>query len=278
LLALAGASGTAAAVAPSALGEIGARLGDGPAAAAPLRPRGASSSAGAGLLVVARARGAAAFDGDDLRLLGVAASAVGNVVRAARSAESAAEDYFASLIDVVAATEHRAPWFLAHSTRVRDLSVRLGERLGLAASDIDVIEAAAPLLDIGRVHLGDGVLTKAGRLSPDEWRELRSHAEVADVIVRPLGVLRHAKPVIRHHHENWDGSGYPDGLRGDDIPFLAALVRITDAYAALTSARPWRAALAPAEAVRRIVDFSGTHFHPQLVAAFTEMQLGGDGV
>ena len=81
--------------------------------------------------------------------------------------------------------------------------------------------------------------------------------------------------MIRHHHENWDGTGYPDGLRGEDIPFLAALVRITDAYAALTSARPWRAALDRTAAVRRIVDYSGTHFHPQLVAAFAEMEFDG---
>ena len=97
-------------------------------------------------------------------------------------------------------------------------------------------------------------------------------------MLRPLGRLRHAKPVVRHHHENWDGSGYPDGLRGDDIPYLAALVRITDAFSALTSPRPWRGALPQAEAVRRIVEASGTQFHPQLVAAFAEMQLapGGD--
>ncbi|MCE9635721.1 MAG: response regulator [Planctomycetes bacterium] len=268
------ASGNPAPLEPFALGGLTHHLGDGPAAGASLAGRGGPGSEAA-LLVVARNLDARAFDGEDLRVLGVAAAALGDLFRSLRAAESAEHAYIASLVDVVTATEHRAPWFLDHSTRVRDLSVRLAVRLGLPDHEICVLEAAAPLLDIGRVHIGDELLAKAGRLSTDEWRTLRSHPEIADAIVRPVGRLSAAKPVIRHHHENWDGSGYPDGLRGDDIPYLASIVRITDAYAALTSARPWRSALGPADAVRRLVDFSGTHFHPQLVAAFAAMQLEG---
>lgn len=279
LLTFVAASGNPAPIETFALGDLARHLGDGPAAAAALTSRD-GRSADSGVLVVARSLDARPFDSEDLRVLGVAAGALGDVFRALRTAASAEDAYLASLLDVVTATEHRAPWFLDHSTRVRDLSVRLAERLGLPDHEIGVLEAAAPLLDIGRIHIGDDILTKSGRLSTDEWRTLRSHPEIADAIVRPVGRLSAAKPVIRHHHENWDGSGYPDGLRGDDIPYLASIVRIADAYAALTSARPWRAALGASDAVRRLVDFSGTHFHPQLVAAFAAMQLeaaGGGG-
>jgi response regulator RpfG family c-di-GMP phosphodiesterase len=273
------ASATPANVEAFAIGDLAARLDRGPAAAAPLRPRDVGGP-DAGVVLVSRAEGAPRFEGEDLRVLGVVSAAIGDVLHALRTAERAEEAYVQSLFDVVTATEHRAPWFLDHSMRVRDLSLQLAEHVGLPEAEIDTLRTAAPLLDLGRVHIGDEVLSKQGRLSTDEWRTLRSHPEIADALVRPLGRLRHVKPVIRHHHENWDGSGYPDGLRGEDIPYLAALVRITDAFAALTSPRPWRAPLSSADAVRRLVDFSGTHFHPQLVAAFAELQHGaaGDGV
>jgi response regulator RpfG family c-di-GMP phosphodiesterase len=266
------ASGAASQVDAAGLTEIGLRLGAGPAAAAPLRPRDLRGE-DAGLLVVARAADGRPFEGEDLRVVAVAASALGDVFHAVRATERAEAAYVESLLDVVTATEHRAPWFLDHSTRVHDLSVRLARHVGLAIGDVEVLDTASRLLDIGRLHLQDDVLAKPGRLTGEEWRLLRSHPEIADTIVRPLGRLRDVKPVIRHHHENWDGSGYPDGLRGDEIPFLAALVRITDTYAALTAARPWRAALSRDEAVRRLVESSGTHFHPQLVAAFAEMEM-----
>ena len=265
-------SGSPAPMDIASVGDLAAHLDLGPSAAAPLRPKDGAGP-DAGLLVASRPAGAPSFEPEDLRVLGVAAAAMGDVLHALRGAERAEAAYLASLVDVVTATEQRAPWFLDHAARVRELSVRLGERVGLPESEIDVLDSAAQLLDIGRLRIGNEVLSKSGRLSTEEWRTLRSHTEIADTLVQPLGKLRHVKPVIRHHHENWDGSGYPDGLSGDDIPYLAALVRITDSYAALTSPRPWRAALAPAEAVRRIVDFSGTHFHPQLVAAFAQMQM-----
>jgi len=267
------AAGVNTALDVTALAGIADDLGAGPAAAAPLRPRDRSAE-DAGLLLLARAEGGQPFGDDDLRRAGMAANALGHVLHAIRSTERAEEAYVASLLDIVAASEKRAPCFHAHSARVRDLSVRLGRRVGLADGDLETLRTAAPLLDVGRIHIGDDVLSKQGRLSSDEWSRLRSHPEIADALIRPLGRLRHAKPVIRHHHENWDGSGYPDGLQGEDIPYLAALVRITDTFAALTSPRPWRAALEPREAVWRIVESSGTHFHPQLVAAFADMQHG----
>lgn len=187
---------------------------------------------------------------------------------------SAAEDaYVASLCDVVTATESRCPWFARHSERVRELSVALGRHMRLPQADLDVLDTAARLLDIGRVETPDGLLDKPARPSTDEWEVLRRHAIRGSEVLRPVGRLRQVQPLIRHHHENWDGSGYPDGLKGDDIPLLAAIVRIADSFAALTSARAWRPAMDDESAVREIVGLAGRHFHPQLTAAFAEMRL-----
>lgn len=255
------------------IAELEAVLDVGPAAAAPLcRRRGGVRD---GLLVVTRTSGTEPFDKHDLRRLGVAALATGDVVAALRAAERAEDAYVDTLAAIVTATEGRSPWFARHSERVRDLSVRLGRQVGLSDDDLRVIDSAARLLDLGRLRIPDDLLGKATPPSDDEWDLLRQHVAVADTLLRPVGRLRHVKPVIRHHHENWDGSGYPDGLRGQEIPYLAALVRVTDAYAALTSPRAWRAALSPDEALAEVRDLAGRHFHPDLADAFVADVAGG---
>lgn len=271
-LALLTVSGIAGSPPPEALGAAAALLDAGPLAAAALCPRDPHGE-DSGVLVVSRGPAMPAFSPEDLRVLEVLAQALGDVFRVVRTAERAEDAYVESLCDVVAATESRSPWFAHHSERVRELSLALGRRVGLAPQDLAVLDVASRLLDLGRIETPDGLLEKAGRPSPEEWQRLRLHATRADDLVRPLGRLRHAKPVIRHHHENWDGSGYPDGLAGEAIPHLAALVRITDSFAALTSERAWRPALDVPSAVRQIVELSGRHFHPQLVAAFVGLDL-----
>ena len=244
-------------------------LDAGALAAAPISPR-ISSGVDAGVLVVAYAEGADEPTATDLRRLGIAASALGDVFRALRTAERAEDAYLDSLTDIVAATESRTPWFARHSERVRRLSVDLGRAVGLAERDLDLLDCAARVLDLGRVEIPDDVLTKPGRPSASEWRVLRRHVNVADTLLRPVGRLRHVKPVVRHHHENWDGSGYPDGLRGEEIPYLAALVRVADAYAALTSPRSWRPALSGDDACEKIRELAGRHFHPELARVFAD--------
>jgi len=266
-LALISASGAPAALDGATALELARWLDDGPLAAAPLAPR-APQTVDSGVLAVARRAGAAPFTESELRRLGGAASALGDVFRALRTAERAEEAYLDSLTAIVAATENRTPWFARHSERVRQLSLELGRAVGLAERDLDLLDCAARVLDLGRVEIPDEVLTKPGAPTAAEWRVLRRHVAVADTLLHPVGRLRKVKPVVRHHHENWDGSGYPDGLRGDEIPYLAALVRVTDAYAALTSPRSWRPALPDAEARTKIRELAGRHFHPEIARVF----------
>jgi response regulator RpfG family c-di-GMP phosphodiesterase len=269
------AGGVGASLDATSLGAAASLFDAGPIAAAPLSPRDPSDE-DAGALVVSRPASAKPFESEDLRVLGVVAAAIGDLYRAVRAVERAEDAYFQSLCDVVVATETRTPWFARHGERVRGLSVALARRLGLPENDVETLDMAARLLDLGRVETPDDLLRKAARPTDEEWRALRRQAARADEMVRPLGRLRHVKPIIRHHHENWDGTGYPDGLAGEDIPYLASLVRITDSFAALTEDRAWRPALDEPTAVRRIAEMSGRHFHPQLVAAFAQMRFEAD--
>lgn len=275
VLVLIQASGTAGVVEPLSVLPLKALLDVGPLAAAPLsRPHDPPEEAA--ILVVSRRADDGDFDADDLRQLGVAAGALGDVYRALRATERAESAYLTSLEEVVRETEARAPHFHEHSRRVREVALRLGRRVGLSARELELLDVAARLLDVGRICLCDDLLTKDDALSPDELATVRSHAIRSDELIRPVGRLAEIKPLVRHHHENWDGSGYPDGLRGEQIPYLAALARIADAYVALTTPRAWRDALGPRDATRAIADGAGTEFHPELARAFADLEPAGD--
>lgn len=141
---------------------------------------------------------------------------------------------------------------------------------------IDELAKAAPLHDIGKVAIPDGILLKPGKLSADEWRVMKTHAEQgADLLQRAVDrlgddaglMLTYGRQIARHHHEKWDGSGYPDGLAGEAIPLAARLMAVADVYDALISARPYKTAMAHDEALAFIRAGSGSHFDPRVVQA-----------
>jgi putative two-component system response regulator len=141
---------------------------------------------------------------------------------------------------------------------------------------IDELAKAAPLHDIGKVAIPDGILLKPGRLSQDEWRVMKTHAEHgADLLQRAIDrlgddaglMLTYGKQIARHHHERWDGSGYPDGLTGEAIPLSARLMAVADVYDALISVRPYKQAMSHTEALAFIRAGSGSHFDPRVVQA-----------
>lgn len=152
------------------------------------------------------------------------------------------------LFTLALSIESRDPYTHGHCTRLAEFSARLGERLGLPADDITALRRGGVVHDIGKVIVPDAVLLKPGPLTPDERTVIKHHAEAGEHICSPLKSFRNVLPIIRHHHERWDGSGYPDGLCGDEIPLLARILQIADVYDALTTKRPYRAALAQQEA------------------------------
>ncbi len=136
-----------------------------------------------------------------------------------------------------------------HCDRLSHLAVHLGEQLGLNGDGLKALRKAGYLHDIGKVGIPDAILLKPGKLDAAEWEVMRSHVDIGVTICAGLRTLRSTLPIIRHHHERQDGSGYPDHLVGEAVPLLARVFQVTDVFDALTNARPYRRALTPAAAV-----------------------------
>ena len=157
------------------------------------------------------------------------------------------------LFSLAQSIEARDPYTSGHCERLAEMSARLGGRLGLMDEDIKALRWAGVVHDIGKVAVPDAILLKPGPLTPEETEVMRKHPVVGEKICAPLRTFGRVLPIIRHHHERHDGSGYPDRLRGDEIPLTAAILQLADVYDALTTDRPYRKA-SPAHEALRIMD------------------------
>jgi putative two-component system response regulator len=155
-----------------------------------------------------------------------------------------------------------------HCERLAVVTARLCERLSLTVDEREAITYGALLHDIGKIGVPEALLSKPGPLTPDEWVVLRRHPEIGEQICRPLGLSQSFAPVVRHHHERWDGGGYPDGLRRGEIPLGARIVALADAFDAMTHDRPYRKAFSAGHALAELRDQSGRQFDPGLVEPF----------
>jgi putative two-component system response regulator len=145
--------------------------------------------------------------------------------------------------------EGKDPYTQDHCARLSDYASRLGERLRLSSDQLTALHRAGIVHDIGKVAVPDAILLKPGRLTDGEWIIMRQHPVVGERICAPLKSFRLVLPIIRHHHEKLDGTGYPDGLKGEEIPITARILQIVDVYDALTTARPYKRALSALEAL-----------------------------
>jgi putative two-component system response regulator len=152
------------------------------------------------------------------------------------------------LLALAQTVERRDPYTGKHCQRLAVASVMLGEALGLPSQDLTALYRGGYLHDIGKIGIPDAILFKQGELTREEWDVMRSHPVRGEEICRPMRSLAPVLPIIRGHHERWDGSGYPDGLAGEGIPLLARILQVSDIYDALISERPYKAAFSPEEA------------------------------
>jgi putative nucleotidyltransferase with HDIG domain len=167
-----------------------------------------------------------------------------------------------------ATVDAKDPYTAGHSQRVQRIAVAIGEQLGLPADRLDALHFAGLFHDIGKIAVPDAILTKPAALTPEEFDVIRRHPDAGADIVEKLGRLREAVPLIRHHHERWDGRGYPHGLAADEIPLEAAIVGLADAWDAMTTDRPYSRARTVEEAAEEIRLGHGTQFAPAVVDAF----------
>lgn len=181
------------------------------------------------------------------------------------------KNYFSTVEALAAAIEAKDPYTRGHSKRVTQYAITLAERLGVKGESIADLQYGAMLHDIGKIGVRGQILNKRGRLTPEEYRIIKRHPIIGERIIDRVDFLQGAKPVVRSHHERFDGTGYPDGLRDEEIPLLARIVAVVDFYDALTSERPYRPAFSPEQTRLFIKEGIGADFDPMIATEFLKL-------
>jgi len=208
------------------------------------------------------------FDDEDLALLDLLAERCALTVENLALYESMTSNLYDTLRALVNTLEARDPYSSQHSERVTQLSVAFAATLDLPQADLDCLQFAGALHDIGKVGIPDAILLKPGKLNPQEIEIIRTHPQIGERIVTPLGLLPAERTIILCHHERWDGMGYPCGLTGEQIPLLSRILSLADTFDALTSNRPYRRRWQLSDALQEIQNCAGTQFDPHLAAKF----------
>jgi diguanylate cyclase (GGDEF)-like protein/putative nucleotidyltransferase with HDIG domain len=194
-----------------------------------------------------------------------------------------AELYLATIKSLALAIDAKDQYTHQHILRVQIYSVAIAKEMGLTGDELEAVNTGALLHDIGKLGVPEYVLLKPGRLTEEEFDKIKAHPEIGASILEPVEFPWPVLPVVRHHHEKWDGSGYPDGLKGEEIPLTARIMAAADVYDALTSSRSYRGAWTHERAVETINNDAGTHFDPRVVDAFNNVihkvvqELAADG-
>jgi len=183
----------------------------------------------------------------------------------------------AAMESLSATVDARDAYTAGHSRRVQQLALAIGRELGLSHAELDLLGQAALFHDIGKLAIPDAILLKPATLSSDEWTLMQRHAEEGARIIDRLGFLGDAVPAIRHHHERWDGAGYPDGLAGEEIPLGARIIHVADALDSMLTNRIYKAARPAADALDELRRGGGSQFCPRCVGALERLLQGEEG-
>jgi diguanylate cyclase (GGDEF)-like protein len=210
---------------------------------------------------------AAAFDTDDAQLVESVAEHVGAALRIAELYHNLEQTHLGTAAALATALEAKDSYTADHAHSIAEMAVAVGRALGLDEPALRDLRYAAIFHDIGKIAIPDAVLNKPEPLTPMEFDVVRRHPLVGEQILAPVPFLADVREMVRHDHERWDGGGYPDGLRGEEIPLGARIVLVVDAYHAMTSDRPYRRALGESEARRELSAGAGAQFDPRVVEA-----------
>ncbi|MGB1661450.1 MAG: HD-GYP domain-containing protein [Planctomycetota bacterium] len=169
---------------------------------------------------------------------------------------------------LLVALESKDRYLNGHSVRVRDMAVKLGEHAGLDRGQLRTLSYAALLHDVGKIGIHEDILNKNDKLTDDEYKEIQRHPEISAEIISPVPFLNPSVKAVLHHHERWDGQGYPHGLSGEQIPLMARIIAVVDAFDAMTSDRSYRSAMPHSVAMQAIQSGKGIQFDPRIADLF----------
>jgi putative nucleotidyltransferase with HDIG domain len=192
-------------------------------------------------------------------------------IRSVRQRESLSRFAFDTALALTEAIESRDPYTGGHCHRLAEHAGRTARHLGLPPREIEIVRMGAALHDVGKIIVPDAILKKPDKLTPDEFVIVKQHCYSGGQICKRVPFLTEVYPIVYHHHERWDGQGYPDGLRGERTPLAARIVSVADAYDAMTTDRPYRQAMAHQTAVEILKDGAGTQWDPTVVRVFLEI-------
>jgi putative nucleotidyltransferase with HDIG domain len=219
------------------------------------------------------------FSSQDVRLLTTIANHLTIAIGNTELFSSLQDAYLATVRSLAAAVDAKDPYTRGHSDSVALFARAAAEHMGLSHEQCTALEMAAYLHDIGKIGISEGILRKPGRLDDEETGTMRHHPLIGANILRPVAFPWPIAPVVRHHHEHFDGTGYPSGLKGEEIPLLARILAAADAYEAMTADRPYRLSRTPEAAIAELRRCAGTDFDPRVVDAMIEaladMDQGG---
>jgi response regulator RpfG family c-di-GMP phosphodiesterase len=225
-----------------------------------------------GILIAIKTKNSPLFTEKDLYYLSFMVHQAAYLVENLALYENIYENIFSTLSALVKTVEARDAYTKEHSSRVKDTAIMLAKAYGCSKEEINVLDFAGRLHDIGKIGIRDDILLKAGRLTDSEYEKIKEHPLIGESIIGQLGLWEREKKIVRHHHERMDGSGYPDGLKGEDIPLLSRILSVADAYDALMSTRAYRKEMPKAEALKIIRSGKGSQFDPRIVDLFLTLQ------
>ncbi len=220
-----------------------------------------------GLFLIGEKSDKAGFTSDDEFILRFLAERTSLNIENIALYDNLMRSLMASLMSLVSAIEAKDPYTQQHSSRVTEYSLNLANAMGCSEDDIQKIKACAPIHDIGKIGINDSILNKPSALSDSEYEKIKAHPIIGVNIVSHLGLDPAELSIIRNHHERWDGKGYPDGLKGEDIPFLSRILIVADAFDAMNSDRAYRKSMPFEKCMKELKDNSGTQFDPEVVKA-----------
>jgi HD-GYP domain-containing protein (c-di-GMP phosphodiesterase class II) len=218
------------------------------------------------------------FRSDDAHQVDAIAGFAANAYSRIQLAAKLEVHYTETIEALVSALEARDPYTEAHAGRIRDLAVSIAIAMQLPYEQRRAVRLGAILHDVGKIGISDSILLKPGPLTAEEWAIMKTHPEIGERMLKTIDFLAPALPIVRHHHERWDGGGYPDGLVRENIPLGARIVSVCDAFDAMTSDRPYRKALGLEQACKELEDNSGSQFDPGCVELIVDVvsRLGDD--